>query len=320
VVVGESLIARQLSQSLRRAGVQVVEMGLAEQVEAPDPADPRFADALGVVCIDSPDVPPPQVARFKECVGAEGRVFWARAGEGAAHSEFSGKGVVHVWEGLFERQELLEGLAAGRYAIDVFDCRTGLEQERFGEGFRPLFWVKNGNAAIVHDPTNVKGRSADYAVVLRRKLSGLAQLINHIQVFPGKEQSFDAVALQLLVAAQRQQPSLLVEEAAHAALEGERKSLSAVGGGLAIPHAYIEGLPQGSCYLGIVPEGLADLPTPDNEPVRMICLLLSPADRPGEHLESLATLSGLGLDRDLFQLLSAQTVPELVNRLLSERA
>lgn len=320
VVVGTSLLARQIGQALRRSGVQVVEAVVDEAEQLPDLAEPRFADATGVLCIDSPGAPRPPLKRYRECLGEEGTVYYTSiAGEQKAR-EHKVRGVVRVWDDVFGDGALLEALSAGTYAIEAFAARTGLGPERFGAGFRPLFWVRNGNAEVVREPTNIRLPAADYAVVLRKKLAGLADLVAHIQVFPEAKVSLENIIVQLLVAAQRQHPKLPVEEIANGVLERDHNMLAAVGGGLAIPHAYVEGLAKSRCYMGILPNGALDVATPDNQPVQMVCLLLSPADNPSLHLEGLATLSGLGLDRDLFKLLVKQTVPELVDRLLRERA
>ena len=132
--------------------------------------------------------------------------------------------------------------------------------------------------------------------------------------------TFESVVMQLVVAAERQYPKLPFEELVHRVLAHEHTMLAAVGGGLAIPHAYVEGFNDSRCFIGLVPSGISDVSTKDSEPIRMVCLLLSPADQPHKHLAGLATLSGLGLDRDLFNLLVKQTVPQLIDRLLKERA
>ncbi len=320
VIVGQSLLARQLSQALRRAGVQVIETQVEEDAELPDLAEPRFADATGVVCVDAPGAPRPPLRRYKECLGEDGLVYWTSIGQSERSADFKARGVVRVWQDLFEEQRVHDGLAAGTYAIDAFEVKAGLGAERFGEEFRPLFWVRDGAAEVVRDPKSINAANADYAVVLHRRLAGLADLISHIQVFPDEDESYESVVLKLLVAAQRQYPSLPMEQVARGMLERERSMLTAVGGGLAIPHAYLESVTKSSCFLGIIPRGVHDVRTPDKEPIRMVSLLLSPANDPSKHLESLAALSGLGLDRELFELLVKQTVPQLIDRLLRERA
>src|SRR5690606_10890370 len=131
---------------------------------------------------------------------------------------------------------------------------------------------------------------------------GLSELIAHIQVFPEQNVTLESVVLQLLVAAARQHPGLSKEELSGNILGRDRNTLAAVGEGLAIPHAYVEGFTNSHCYLGIVTHGVTDVASPDHETVRMVCLLLSPANHPGKHLESLAILSGLSHARDLFRV------------------
>src|SRR5690606_25291854 len=90
--------------------------------------------------------------------------------------------------------------------------RDDLGPERFGEGFRPLFWVRKGIAEGVGDPRAVRAPNADYAIVLHRKLVGLSELIAHIQVFPEQNVTLESVVLQLLIAAERPHPGLSKEE------------------------------------------------------------------------------------------------------------
>jgi hypothetical protein len=83
-------------------------------------------------------------------------------------------------------------------------------------------------------------------------------------------------AIQVLVAQARAAGELteaLAEEAVRSALRREQLDPTAVGGGLALPHAQVVGLPRLTGVLGHCAAGMA-WPSPDGEPVRLVCLLL----------------------------------------------
>ncbi|MEO8503240.1 MAG: PTS sugar transporter subunit IIA [Acidobacteriota bacterium] len=70
----------------------------------------------------------------------------------------------------------------------------------------------------------------------------------------------------------------------------ERLGSTAIGGGVAIPHAKIVGLRAPLLAVGLAPQGL-DYDAPDGEPVRVLFLIASPAEAPAEHLRLLAAIS-----------------------------
>jgi hypothetical protein len=83
-------------------------------------------------------------------------------------------------------------------------------------------------------------------------------------------------AIQFLVAQARAAGELtetITEEALRSALRREQFGPTAVGGGLALPHARVGGLRQLTGVLGHCAAGMA-WPSPDGEPVRLVCLLL----------------------------------------------
>src|SRR5262245_27875277 len=64
------------------------------------------------------------------------------------------------------------------------------------------------------------------------------------------------------------------EAALRAALWREQQASTAVGGGLALPHAKVDDLPRPTGVLGHTQAGV-NWPSPDGEPVRLVCLLLA---------------------------------------------
>jgi PTS system fructose-specific IIA component/PTS system nitrogen regulatory IIA component len=85
-------------------------------------------------------------------------------------------------------------------------------------------------------------------------------------------------------------------EAAHrqglfaAILKREELGSTAIGNGVAIPHAKHSSVGSTLGAIANFPSGV-DFESLDGHPVRLVCLLVSSIDRPGEHLRLLETVS-----------------------------
>lgn len=77
---------------------------------------------------------------------------------------------------------------------------------------------------------------------------------------------------------------------ARALIAREALGSTAVGGGVAIPHAKVAGLERPLLAAGISPGGV-DFAAADGEPVRLLFVIASPPDAPAEHLRLLAGIS-----------------------------
>lgn len=89
------------------------------------------------------------------------------------------------------------------------------------------------------------------------------------------------------------EPTLVIERLT----ERERLGSTGFGGGIAIPHGKIEGLPT---VVGVFAR-LAhpvDFSAIDDEPVDLIFMLLSPTDAGADHLKALAQVSRILRDRN----------------------
>jgi PTS system nitrogen regulatory IIA component len=75
-----------------------------------------------------------------------------------------------------------------------------------------------------------------------------------------------------------------------ALLEREQLGSTGIGRGAAIPHCKLKELDQGILAVGIARQPV-DFGNPDGEPVSVFFLVLSPADSPAEHLQTLARIS-----------------------------
>ncbi len=73
-------------------------------------------------------------------------------------------------------------------------------------------------------------------------------------------------------------------------LEREKLGTTALGHGVAVPHCKIDGLDKVVVALGLFRKGI-DFEATDEEPVRLLFLVVSPSAAPAEHLQSLAAIS-----------------------------
>jgi PTS system nitrogen regulatory IIA component len=103
-------------------------------------------------------------------------------------------------------------------------------------------------------------------------------------------------------------------------LAREAQQSTGIGGGLALPHAMVPGLPQTLLAVGRV-EGGIDYAASDSQPSDLFFLLLSPPEVAGEHLRLLARVARiLDVEAILARLRKASDAAELHRLLLAEDA
>jgi PTS system nitrogen regulatory IIA component len=77
-----------------------------------------------------------------------------------------------------------------------------------------------------------------------------------------------------------------------ALVDREKLGSTAIGQGIAIPHARIEGIAQPIMAVGVSADGI-DFDSLDGAPVKLVFLILSPKHEAGTHLKLLASISKL---------------------------
>jgi PTS system nitrogen regulatory IIA component len=97
----------------------------------------------------------------------------------------------------------------------------------------------------------------------------------------------------------------------------EARCTTALGGGIAVPHGRLPGLPEPVVALGLVSPPV-DFAAPDGVPVDLVFLLLSPADSPARHLSLLARLSRILKSHGVGERLRAAGTPAAAARVLRE--
>lgn len=107
------------------------------------------------------------------------------------------------------------------------------------------------------------------------------------------------------------------ENIVKAVMKREQLGSTGIGHGVAIPHAKHESVER---LIGTVAVSTGGVPfdSLDKEPVFILVMLISPPDRPGEHLRALEKVSG-ALRKDTFcKALRTSTTREAIWELLSE--
>lgn len=97
--------------------------------------------------------------------------------------------------------------------------------------------------------------------------------------------------------------------------ENEKHATSGIGGGVAIPQAYIENLEKPAGIFARL-DRLVDFHALDDAPVDLVFCLLSPAEDGPLHLRRLATVSRLFRDKTLCQRLRGADSADAIRALL----
>ena len=326
ILLGDRALVAALGGGLRRAGVKVVEVADRTAINVDiDPDEPKFADTQAVLCADTTMLQNVWTAcRLGLGIREDACFRWATfepaaqvgGDSGDSGGEPAGRA---VWTSTVTAAAVAEGLKDGTDSIEVVEVDEEGQQGRFGKTLQPLFWVKDGRAEIIPNPLDPGQPKGDLAIVLRRRVSGLADLVAHVDLLDAETSTFQSVLERLTKTAKRIHPDMPIESLIRGIVDRRETMPSAIGGGLAIPHAYCCGLDRSRCFLAVVPHGVADMVTPDDLPVRLVFLLVSPVGEARHHLESLAALASLGQEREFIDLLCRQSVPERLARLISER-
>jgi len=102
-----------------------------------------------------------------------------------------------------------------------------------------------------------------------------------------------------------------------AILKREDLGSTGIGRGVAVPHTKHPGVSRLVGTVAVSPEGI-DFESLDGEPVQLFFLLVSPPDRPGDHLRALESISRQLRDDSFCKLLKAAKQPVDIQHLLEE--
>ena len=105
------------------------------------------------------------------------------------------------------------------------------------------------------------------------------------------------------------------DELVRVILDRESQGSTGIGDGIAIPHAKSRAVSDTVVVFGRSRQGV-DFETLDGKPAYLFFLLISPEDRPGEHLKTLARISRLMRNAILRDRLRACADPAEIQRLI----
>ena len=103
-----------------------------------------------------------------------------------------------------------------------------------------------------------------------------------------------------------------------AVLTREKTRSTGIGSGIAIPHGKCGAVKELVMAIGITKEPI-DFQSVDENPVKIILLLVSPADQTGPHIQALARISRVMLDDNFKKKLENAESVEEAERLLKEK-
>ncbi len=320
LITGDHPVGAGLARALKRAGVPTVALdsrALSDTVTLP-----RLADVGQILTVDSDPTQRDHTMRdWAGRIGDDHCFRWESTAvdEGSRISTAQPHGVP-IWGDLQASPEhLAHALDEGQLTLEVVDSGPDAEEGRFGAAFLPLVWVDGGHARIERSPQQPSATRGELAVVLRRHIPGLDGLVADVEVVDEAQPTMAGVLLRLLVAVTHDHPDVDPHTLLEGIVEREQSLSTAVGGGVAIPHTYHEAVSRPRCYVAHIVEGL-DVATPDDSPVHLVFLVISPAAAAQEHLTSLAAIARLCGDAAFMRLLRRQWSPERIARLIAERA
>lgn len=103
-----------------------------------------------------------------------------------------------------------------------------------------------------------------------------------------------------------------------AVMAREKTRSTGIGSGIAIPHGKCKTVKELVMAIGITSEPI-DFESVDGKAVKIIILLVSPADQTGPHIQALAKISRLMLDEQFKSRLEQAASPDEVYELLSKK-
>lgn len=108
------------------------------------------------------------------------------------------------------------------------------------------------------------------------------------------------------------------DEALEAILVREQTRSTGIGSGIALPHGKCKAVRELVMALGIAREPI-DFASIDGKPVTLVIMLVSPLDQTGPHIQALAKISRLMLDKQFRESLEKAATAEEAYELLSQK-
>lgn len=203
-----------------------------------------------------------------------------------------------IWAGMPKRESWAVAFALNaRGAMEII---LGLLALRYGVIGEPLFVALVVMALV----TSIMSGISIPAVLKRAKRRKVEDYIS-AKTFAGELRATGARdAIRELSESVAQAAGLDPAVLLHAALDRENVASTALGNGVAVPHARVVGAKAFSVGVGISPMGI-DFNAPDGKPAHVLFLLASPAQDDGAQLELLADVADRFSDPAFYEKVAA---------------
>ncbi|NUP90523.1 MAG: cation:proton antiporter [Candidatus Sumerlaeia bacterium] len=210
-------------------------------------------------------------------------VFRWVAGSGApGRGAGAGRG---IWSGVPKPSIISSEIAAGH--AQVLIVRGGLP--RSGDAFTCLGELTERGVVF---GTAASGESGTATLWLRRQADFLRRATRPELIVRFERGDIRAVLRELLSRAALAEPGLPCDEIMREFLRTDPLAGTVLGNGIAVPHTGARALTRPLCAVAQIPAGLDGRPD-DEEPLRLIFLLIHPAGDPTGHLSMLADVARL---------------------------
>jgi len=319
IIVGAHAFSRRLAEFLRdTAGVQVQLLDTnaravgearrhgfaAQRADALDPKLPGRDDLYGtghvLALTDNDELNVLVCQRWAEVVGEHNVYRWSLGGRSA--TDDGGAAGRVVWPRLPKPTLLGAEIVRGEVSFIEDDGSAVLPPHVTTE---LLSWT--GQRIIVAaagptegtptpTPTPTTPPAVKRRLYLKRDLDYLLQCMRPELVLRfGHPDGVESLLREVVEAVKRSEPAIDADEAYVALIRRQNQFPAALGQGVAVPHAYIDSAPGRICAVVRVPGGL-EFEAPDDEPVRLVFVLLSPPGDPDGHLATIAEIARLVVD------------------------
>lgn len=188
------------------------------------------------------------------------------------------------WAGFDRRESLAVGF--GMNARGAMEIVLGLLALQAGIIGDELFVALVVMALL----TSMTSGTLIQKVIGRERQVSFAKFVTSKTFFPGIEPADRFEVVHLLTVAAAEAAGTEVSNALSVVLNRERLFNSAMGNGIAIPHARLDGLKQPVVAVGLSREGI-NWESRDNLPVHVVIVVLAPNDDPALHLALLGSVA-----------------------------
>ncbi|MBI1293298.1 hypothetical protein GC173_19000 [bacterium] len=218
-----------------------------------------------------------------------------------------------VWRNLPKPSLVSSELARHEVTLLVTETRSAEQQGA------PIIHISKEQVKL--DPMRADGDQATLGpgsiMLLQRSTDFLKRslrpdLIVRLEEVTSQEDLFRELVERIVTV----EPRLDRAQVVHELIERERSFPTALGHGIAVPHAYGRLLDRRLCAIAQVPQGI-DFQAPDNQPVRLVFLLLSPLGDPEGHLATMGEIARLVSDQSVRQQLIEEADPGKLLPLIS---